>query len=413
MAHWSVFCQWRQINKKATSSNTILYCPLCHHYQVFPNRVETNMPRLRIPFGLFGCGSWNGDSVVVNPFDRGAFGFHRVRCGALGYLCFMWPCFGEVIARQRCQWNGPLWHGGLWCDEWPCDMLCCTYRYAGLADGDEAAFASNIALQAYFEGRKITAQDMEKCLEYWRQHVSEFYDPEGKKRGAMCEPCYVPCFPSSWFYRNLCQRQRIIPSSLDASIPQVKEAYDKYERLRQKQTQRWINFRQPRRLSTICQVFGCRRFFGRKGFLFCTEGCNDNPRAGCCYRNLHRQSGGPFPPPAHPDWEDDHDAVRVLQAVLGDPPRNVVYQRWEWDDETKGYVVVKLPIRAAASTGDEKEHLARSSVGSIHHKAEILQPDLDNPMTPSLEVVNNEGSALPSDDPLLVTSPVTLFKGSY
>ena len=60
--------------------------------------------------------------------------------------------------------------------------MCCTYRYIGLADADEVAFAAGIALQAYFEGRKITREDMHKCVDYYQQNISERTDPEGRKR---------------------------------------------------------------------------------------------------------------------------------------------------------------------------------------------------------------------------------------
>lgn len=64
-----------------------------------------------------------------------------------------------------------------------CDMCCCTYRYAGIANADETSFAAGIALQAYFEGRVITKEDMDKCIKYWKENVSEMEDPDGRKRG--------------------------------------------------------------------------------------------------------------------------------------------------------------------------------------------------------------------------------------
>ena len=71
---------------------------------------------------------------------------------------------------------------------------------------------------------------------------------------------------------------------------------------------------------------------------FCTEGCNDT--AGCCYKDLNAQPGDPFVPFAHPDVDDDNDAAKVLQNVLGDPPSNVVYKRWERDEDTGKFKVV-------------------------------------------------------------------------
>ena len=90
-------------------------------------------------------------------------------------------------------------------------MLCCTYRYKGFADGDEAAFASNIALQAYFEGRKINGDDMKQCLEYWRNNISEQEDPIHRKRSVMCEGCCIPLPPLTRLYRYVCQCKRSIP----------------------------------------------------------------------------------------------------------------------------------------------------------------------------------------------------------
>jgi len=114
-----------------------------------------------------------------------AFGFRRVKSGVCSLLLCIYPVFGETLARQRCQCNGSLWSGGCsswWCDEWCCDMMCCTYRYNGLADADETAFAAGIALQAYFEGRKITREEMNKCLDHYHDNISERTDPEGRKR---------------------------------------------------------------------------------------------------------------------------------------------------------------------------------------------------------------------------------------
>lgn len=157
------------------------------YFRVYPNRIEVNNPTLRVPWGLCGCGSWNADAVVSHPFDRGAFGFRSVRCCVPELLCCIWPVYGGVVARQRCPCNGSLWPrlldcGGWWCDEWLCDILCCSYRYHGIADPEETSIAAGIALQAYFEGREINKDDMDKCVQYWRDNVSEYGDPVGRKR---------------------------------------------------------------------------------------------------------------------------------------------------------------------------------------------------------------------------------------
>ena len=72
--------------------------------------------------------------------------------------------------------------GGWWCDEWCCDICCCTYRYPGLADADETSIAAGIALQSYYEGRVLTRDDLNKCVQYWRDNISEMSDPIGRKR---------------------------------------------------------------------------------------------------------------------------------------------------------------------------------------------------------------------------------------
>ena len=92
-------------------------------YRVYTNRIEVNQPKVRIPWGCLGCGSWNADDILTHPFDRGAFGFRPIRAGELAHLCCIWPVYGGTVARQRCQCYGPLWSrmedcGGWWCDEW-------------------------------------------------------------------------------------------------------------------------------------------------------------------------------------------------------------------------------------------------------------------------------------------------------
>jgi hypothetical protein len=298
------------------------------YFRIYANHIEVNEPSVRFPFGYFGCGSWNSDTVVAHPFDRGAFGFQHVRTGSWSYLCCCWPVYGGAVARHRCQCNGPLWNrmftdcGGWWCDEWPCQMCFCVYRYSGLAYPDEAAFAASIALQAYFEGRTITPEDMVMCIEYWRKNVSERVDPTGKKRSVCCEPYYVPSPGCTRCYKCL-HPKRSIPYGEDKTTDQVREVYDKYEVERLKQIETYDNYYGPMQHSTICQTYGCRRFFGRKGFCFCTEGC-----ASC-----DRKTGEPAPPFVEHYFDDDYDASSVLLSVIGPPPANVVVRRWRWDPE--------------------------------------------------------------------------------
>ena len=151
----------------------------------------------------------------------------------------------------------------------PCDMLFCTYRYYGILDGDETAFASSLALQAYFEGREIGREDIEKCLEYWRANISEMGDPTKNKRQVMCEPFAIP-FPScACLYRRMCQMKRVIPfAGDDAKSEELKEIYDKYESDRQRQIERYEKFKGPVQNSSFCRCLGCRRVFGRRACAF-------------------------------------------------------------------------------------------------------------------------------------------------
>ena len=112
-------------------------------FRVYSNRIETNVPFKRWPWGLCGCGSWNTDNIKVHPFDRGAFGFRSSNGKTFASMCCLCPLYGGVVLRQRCPCNGSLWPrmfsdcGGWWCDEWLCDMSFCTYKYVGLADAAE------------------------------------------------------------------------------------------------------------------------------------------------------------------------------------------------------------------------------------------------------------------------------------
>ena len=81
----------------------------------------------------------------------------------------------------------------LWLQNRLCSICFCSYLYGGLAYPDEVAFACSIALQAYFEGRTISREDMDKCVQYWRENIDELADPEKLKRDVCCEPFCVPC----------------------------------------------------------------------------------------------------------------------------------------------------------------------------------------------------------------------------
>lgn len=106
-----------------------------------------------------------------------------------------------------------------------CDDCCCTYRYPGMANAEEVAFASSIALQAYFENRSITKDDMDKCVEYWRENISEETDPEGRKRPVCCENYQIPWCTCEYLYDKVCHPKRNIPYGDDdeRNTPRLRE----------------------------------------------------------------------------------------------------------------------------------------------------------------------------------------------
>jgi len=319
-------------------------------FRVYSNRVEINDPAMRFPWGCLGCGSWNADNVLTHPFDRGAFGFRKVHCCLEGYCFCTWPCFGGSVARQRCPCNGPLWNrmftdcNGWWCDEWLCDLCFCSYRYQGLMHPDEVAFAASICLQSYFEGRALTRQDVDKCILFWKQNISEA--GTGIHRDVCCEP-YVklPCFTGLYCYKNWWHPRRNIPYKKDDITDELQQVYDDYNEKCEKQIEAYAAYQGPVRSSTLCKRSGCRRFFGRKGCIFCTEGCD----------NFSRKAGDPAPPFDHRDTDDENDASVVLRKVLGPPPRNVVYKRWEFDEESGESMLV-------THCGDVKEDIQRNEL---------------------------------------------------
>jgi len=252
-------------------------------------------------------------------------------------------------------------------------MCCCTYRYDGIADADETAYASGVALQAYFEGRVLTKDDMEKCIHYWKEHVSEMEDPIGKKRDVCCEPFCIPCCTCTWCYEYFANRPRNNPFDEDdpectAEWLEVREAYilhqtiaallsmgfavsnftpcyetltkkhvaqvyKQHTELQKKQVHNYKTFFGPVRKGTVCRAVGCRRVFGRRGLIFCTEGCCDDgdSNSSCTLKG----KSDPAPTFKYRDIDDEHDASVILQKVLGDPPLNVTYRRWQWDEENQ------------------------------------------------------------------------------
>ena len=264
-------------------------------------------------------------------------------------------------------------------------MCFCTYRYPGMSDAEEVAFASSVALQAYFEGRKISKEDMDRCVEYWRNNIAEQTDPVGRRRETCCEPCTLPCPTCEWCYESVCHAKRNVPygdddderitprlkevralwspldpfrlkmttrSNLSIFFYQLLQVYADYEKLRVKQIDAYKSFRGPVQVSTVCRMCGCRRACGRRGCCFCTEGCSKESRE----IRKNRKPGDPFPPFEHRDWDDDNDASKVLMKVLGDPPKDVVYTRWDYDEEQGKNVLVTYPKASSEDPSTSKAH---------------------------------------------------------
>jgi hypothetical protein len=103
-----------------------------------------------------------------------------------------------------------------------CSIAFCTFTYTGLAHPDETAFACSIALQAYFEGRTITKEEMDKCIAFWRENIAEESDPIRRKRQVCCEPYFVPC-PEATAFHAMCHPKRDIPYPEEQVTPEIRE----------------------------------------------------------------------------------------------------------------------------------------------------------------------------------------------
>ena len=109
---------------------------------------------------------------------------------------------------------------------------------------------------------------------------------------------------------------------------------------------------------------GCRRIFGRRGLIFCTEdSCLDCNSPNNCFS---KKSGDPAPPFTHRDIDDENDASVILRKVLGDPPANVRYRRWEWDEE--------------------EQQMKRVVHGASVDEKQLVQLDAERPEVASLEI---------------------------
>jgi hypothetical protein len=258
-------------------------------------------------------------------------------------------------------------------------VLCCSYRYTNLADADEFAFAASIALQAFFEGRPISSKhDMDRCVYYWRSHIAEKTAPVERKRPVCCEDTCTVTNPWNGLraYKNWTHPKRNIPYSDNSRVtPQLVEAYANYERLRTKQIHHYDRFIRPTRTNTVCKIMGCRRLFGRRGCCFCTEDCD---KSKCC----SHQKGQPAPPFSHShnggDWDDDNDAARILMRVLGPPPTDVLYTRYEDKHEEGGL----LPTANHANAADQMIHT------NTNYTTADDNPDPDISHTNLLELVD-------------------------
>ena len=110
--------------------------------------------------------------------------------------------------------------------------------------------------------------------------------------------------------------------------------------------------------------YGCRRFSGRRGLFFCTEGtCLErNPDNNCC----SKKSGDPAPPFTTRDIDDENDASIVMMKVLGPPPVNVRYRRWMWDeDEQKMKMVVIGAIEEEKRLKDDDKDISSATSHEI------------------------------------------------
>ena len=135
---------------------------------------------------------------------------------------------------------------------------------------------------------------MDRCIEYWKVNISEMSDPVARKRAVCCEPCSVPICTGSWCYENVTNVVRENPFGFDypECTEEWMEVYTQHVELREKQVQNYKTFTGPVRKSTICKAAGCRRVFGRRGLIFCTEGCceeqkrKDDPAPPFLYRDI-------------------------------------------------------------------------------------------------------------------------------
>lgn len=135
---------------------------------------------------------------------------------------------------------------------------------------------------------------------------------------------------------------------------------------RDSQIERYKTYTGPVRYSTWCRMLGCRRVFGRKGLIFCTEGC--------CDGDCSRKAGEPAPKFTNHDFDDTWDAATVLNTVVGPPPANVVYRRWQFDPETGEDVLQTIP----EGWKEPEEKMERGESRAQDSAKDPLDPDQAN-----------------------------------
>jgi hypothetical protein len=161
---------------------------------------------------------------------------------------------------------------------------------------------------------------MQQCIEFWKENLSERWNPIERKRQVCCEPLIVPT-PKCISCYKFTHPRRENPYNDDETTRDLKLVYEQYEIENAKQVEDFSTFYGPLYLSTLCRSCGCRRCLGRKGLFFCSEGCT----------NCSRKRNDPAPHFETYDFDNDWDASTVLLTVLGPPPKNVHIRRWRWD----------------------------------------------------------------------------------
>ena len=64
---------------------------------------------------------------------------------------------------------------------------------------------------------------MDKCIEYWRNNLSEESDPINHKRDVCLEPFYCPIYSCQLCQEHICHLKRNIPYASEDIIDEVRE----------------------------------------------------------------------------------------------------------------------------------------------------------------------------------------------